>query len=114
MITTKLAQFLPQHDSWSRILQLIWIVFFIAYMLYGQHIQAWNMLFEIKHSVKEFESLRSSFFEKGVSSMLSAYSKVFKTAEIDSTFHACPSKGTVTGWLKHTLKTSSFAPNYRK
>ena len=59
MITTKLAQFLPQDDSWSWILQLIWIVFFIAYMLYGQRIQVWNMLFEIKRSVKELESLRN-------------------------------------------------------
>ena len=42
------------------------------------------------------------FYEKGVSSMLSAYSKVFKTVEIDSTFYAYPSKGTVMGWLKHT------------
>ena len=42
------------------------------------------------------------FYEKGVKSMLSAYSKVFKTAEIDSTFYAYPSKGTVMGWLKYT------------
>jgi len=35
-------------------------------------------------------------------SKLKAYSKVFKTAEIDSTFYAYPTKGTVMGWLKYT------------
>lgn len=34
--------------------------------------------------------------------MLKAYSEVFKTAEINSTFYAYPSKGTVLGWLKYT------------
>lgn len=35
-------------------------------------------------------------------SMLKAYSEVFKTAEINSTFYAYPSRGTVLGWLKYT------------
>jgi uncharacterized protein YecE (DUF72 family) len=35
-------------------------------------------------------------------SMLSAYSKIFNTVEIDSTFYRYPSKGTVIGWLKYT------------
>ena len=34
--------------------------------------------------------------------MLSAYSKVFKTAEIDSTFYRYPSKGMVFGWLRYS------------
>jgi len=35
-------------------------------------------------------------------SKLSAYSGVFLTAEIDSTFYAYPTKGTVMGWLRYT------------
>jgi uncharacterized protein YecE (DUF72 family) len=35
-------------------------------------------------------------------SKLATYSKVFRTAEIDSTFYAYPSKGIVMGWLKYT------------
>ncbi|KPV63673.1 MAG: hypothetical protein AOA65_1224 [Candidatus Bathyarchaeota archaeon BA1] len=35
-------------------------------------------------------------------SKLAAYSKIFKTVEIDSTFYAYPSRGTVMGWLKYT------------
>lgn len=48
------------------------------------------------------------FYDKKEKSMLSAYSKVFKTAEIDSTFYAYPSKGTVLGWLKYTSKDFVF------
>ena len=42
------------------------------------------------------------FYRGETESKLAAYSKVFKTAEIDSTFYAYPSKGTVMGWLKYT------------
>ena len=42
------------------------------------------------------------FYQVEKQSMLKAYSKVFKTAEINSTFYAYPSKGTVLGWLKYT------------
>ena len=42
------------------------------------------------------------FYRTEKESKLAAYSKVFKTAEIDSTFYAYPSKGTVMGWLKYT------------
>jgi uncharacterized protein YecE (DUF72 family) len=42
------------------------------------------------------------FYREETKSKLGAYSKVFKTAEIDSTFYAYPSKGTVMGWLKYT------------
>ena len=48
------------------------------------------------------------FYDKKEKSMLSAYSKVFKTAEIDSTFYAYPSKGTVMGWLKYTSEDFVF------
>jgi len=42
------------------------------------------------------------FYKKKEKSMLSAYSKVFKTAEIDSTFYRYPSKGMAMGWLKYS------------
>ena len=39
---------------------------------------------------------------------LYSYSKIFKTAEIDSTFYAYPSQGTVMGWLRYTPKDFIF------
>jgi len=42
------------------------------------------------------------FYKKKEKSMLSAYSKVFKTAEIDSTFYRFPTKGMAMGWLKYS------------
>lgn len=42
------------------------------------------------------------FYKKAEKSMLRAHSKVFKTAEINSTFYAYPSKGTVMGWVKYS------------
>ena len=42
------------------------------------------------------------FYRDETESKLAAYSRVFQTAEIDSTFYAYPSKGTVMGWLKYT------------
>jgi uncharacterized protein YecE (DUF72 family) len=42
------------------------------------------------------------FYQEETKSKLAAYSKVFKTAEIDSTFYAYPTKGMVMGWLKYT------------
>ncbi len=42
------------------------------------------------------------FYKKKEKSMLKAHSKVFKTVEIDSTFYAYPSKGTVMGWVKYS------------
>jgi len=41
-------------------------------------------------------------YDRGGKSKLAAYSKIFPTAEIDSTFYAYPSKGTVMGWLRYT------------
>lgn len=40
-------------------------------------------------------------YETNKDSKLRAYSRVFATAEIDSTFYAYPSRGTVMGWLRH-------------
>jgi len=42
------------------------------------------------------------FYKKKEKSMLSAYSKVFRTAEINSTFYRYPTKGTVFGWLRYS------------
>jgi uncharacterized protein YecE (DUF72 family) len=42
------------------------------------------------------------FYKTEKESMLKAYSEVFRTAEINSTFYAYPSEGTVLGWLKYT------------
>jgi len=42
------------------------------------------------------------FYTKKDKSMLRAYTKVFKTVEIDSTFYRYPSKGTVMGWSKYS------------
>ena len=42
------------------------------------------------------------FYEKGEKRKLRAYTQVFKTAEIDSTFYRNPSKGTVFGWLRYS------------
>ena len=42
------------------------------------------------------------FYTKMDKSMLRAYSKVFRTVEIDSTFYRYPSKGTVMGWARYS------------
>jgi uncharacterized protein YecE (DUF72 family) len=42
------------------------------------------------------------FYSKEDKSMLRAYTKVFNTVEIDSTFYRYPSKGMVMGWTKYT------------
>jgi uncharacterized protein YecE (DUF72 family) len=42
------------------------------------------------------------FYRDRKESKLSAYARVFPTAEIDSTFYAYPSRGTVIGWSRYT------------
>jgi len=42
------------------------------------------------------------FYTEKDKSLLRAYSKVFKTVEIDSTFYRYPTKGTVMGWVKYS------------
>ena len=42
------------------------------------------------------------FYTKMDKSKLRAYSKVFETVEIDSTFYRYPSKGTVMGWARYS------------
>lgn len=49
------------------------------------------------------------FYKTEKESKLKAYSQVFSTAEINSTFYAYPSKGTVMGWLKFTKPEFVYA-----
>ncbi|MCK4320812.1 DUF72 domain-containing protein, partial [Candidatus Bathyarchaeota archaeon] len=49
------------------------------------------------------------FYKVEKASKLKAYSEVFKTAEINSTFYAYPSKGMVMGWLKYTKPDFVYA-----
>jgi len=42
------------------------------------------------------------FYREEDKSKLAAYSRVFKTVEIDSTFYRYPTKGMVFGWLRYT------------
>ena len=42
------------------------------------------------------------FYPTSSTNKLSFYSKLFKTAEVDSTFYAFPSKGLVLGWARYT------------
>lgn len=42
------------------------------------------------------------FYTEKDKSLLRAYSKVFRTVEIDSTFYRYPTKGTVMGWVKYS------------
>lgn len=54
------------------------------------------------------------FYKKKEKSMLKAHSKVFKTVEIDSTFYAYPSKGTVMGWVKYSPEDFVFVAKLPK
>ena len=54
------------------------------------------------------------FYVKKEKSMLKAYSKVFKTVEIDSTFYAYPSKGTAMGWAKYSPEDFVFSAKLPK
>ncbi len=42
------------------------------------------------------------FYPSTTTNKLSFYSKIYKTAEVDSTFYAFPSKGMVQGWSRYT------------
>lgn len=49
------------------------------------------------------------FYPNSSTNKLSFYSKVFKTAEIDSTFYAFPSKGLVLGWSRYSPEEFVFS-----
>jgi uncharacterized protein YecE (DUF72 family) len=54
------------------------------------------------------------FYTKTDKSMLRAYTKVFKTVEIDSTFYKYPSKGTVMGWTLYSPDDFIYAAKVPK
>ena len=61
---------------------------------------------------KEWEG---NFYQKKSSeSKLRSYSRVFKTAEIDSTFYRNPSRGAVLGWLKYSPSDFVFSAKLPK
>jgi len=62
-------------------------------------------------SYKEWEG---PFYQKGEKTKLRAYSRVFKTAEIDSTFYRYPSNGTVMGWLRYSPSDFLFTAKIPK
>lgn len=55
-----------------------------------------------------------AFYKTIEESKLKAYSRVFKTAEIDSTFYRFPTKGMVMGWLRYTPSDFIFAAKLPK
>jgi uncharacterized protein YecE (DUF72 family) len=63
-------------------------------------------------SYKEWEGV--FYRKKSSESKLRTYSRVFKTAEIDSTFYRNPSKGTVMGWLKYSPSDFVFTAKLPK
>ena len=62
-------------------------------------------------SYKEWEG---NFYKKGEKTKLRAYSNVFKTVEIDSSFYRIPSKGTVMGWLRYSPSDFIFSAKLPK
>lgn len=54
------------------------------------------------------------FYLKGEKRKLNAYSQIFKTAEIDSTFYRYPSKGMVIGWLRYSPPDFIFSAKLPK
>ena len=49
------------------------------------------------------------FYPSSATNKLSFYSKVFRTAEIDSTFYAFPTKGLVHGWARNSPEEFTFS-----
>jgi uncharacterized protein YecE (DUF72 family) len=49
------------------------------------------------------------FYSKTDKSLLRAYTRVFRTVEIDSTFYRYPSKGTVMGWTRYSPEDFVYA-----
>jgi uncharacterized protein YecE (DUF72 family) len=62
-------------------------------------------------SYKEWEG---SLYKKGEKSKLRAYSRVFPTVEIDSTWYRYPSKGMVMGWLRYSPSDFVFTAKIPK
>jgi uncharacterized protein YecE (DUF72 family) len=58
-----------------------------------------------------YEGWIGSFYPRGskTKDMLSLYSSIFDTVEIDSTFYAIPSENSVKGWMERTPASFSFS-----
>jgi uncharacterized protein YecE (DUF72 family) len=54
------------------------------------------------------------FYRKGEKSMMRAHAKVFKTAEINSTFYAYPTNYTVMGWTRYSPSDHVFCAKLPK
>lgn len=54
------------------------------------------------------------YMKRSGQSKLRLYSRIFRTAEIDSTFYRNPSKGTVMGWLKYSPSDFIFTAKLPK
>ena len=54
------------------------------------------------------------FYRKGEKSMMRSHAKVFKIAEINSTFYAYPPKGTVMGWSTYSPADHVFCAKLPK
>jgi uncharacterized protein YecE (DUF72 family) len=55
-----------------------------------------------------------NFYKKGEKLKLRAYTKVFHTAEIDSSFYRVPTKGVVMGWLRYSPPDFVFSAKMPK
>lgn len=63
----------------------------------------------------DYKEWEGNFYPiKSGQSKLRAYSRVFKTAEIDSTFYRNPTKGTVMGWLRYSPSDFVFTAKLPK
>lgn len=62
-------------------------------------------------SYREWEGV---FYRKSEKRKLRAYSRIFKTVEIDSTFYRYPSKGMVMGWLRYSPSDFIFTAKLPK
>jgi uncharacterized protein YecE (DUF72 family) len=61
-----------------------------------------------------YEEWEEVFYQKGEKRKLRAYSRVFKTVEINSTFYRYPSKGMVMGWLRYSPSDFVFTAKLPK
>ncbi len=61
-----------------------------------------------------YNEWEGSFYKKGEKRKLRAYSRVFSTVEIDSTFYRYPTKGTAMGWLRYSPSDFVFTAKLPK
>ena len=57
----------------------------------------------------DYEEWLGGFYRSSTESKLAAYSRVFKTAEINSSFYRPPTKGMVMGWIRYSPDDFVFA-----